>query len=248
MAKTAKPQKPPEATTQTINKIPLYIPEFKGRLKFISSWYDSKPEKREERTKQLLKNLAESILEKHYNDFNKTKYDLFLRIVDDWYNKDISHQINFIKKMLTEIKGQSTAGIKQLSEKIKWQKEPELLRAHLEKLRDKFIKYENIDKVLSGDEIAVFIKNKTHKATYNNILALYDLWNEKNYISDYIIEKDRNGEKFLERQYKEFMENVFYWDDKGSIKQINHNSMKSIYNERIKKITDAKEHLESILI
>jgi|GEM_PF-2778599 len=137
---------------------------------------------------------------------------------------------------------------KPLAEKINWKAGEDILRTHLEKLRDNFIKYENIDKVMSGDEIAVFIKHKTYKSINNNILALYDLWNEKNYISDYIIEKYRNDEKFLERQYKEFMENTFNWDFKGEIKNINHGSMGTLYNREIKKIIEVKKHFESILI
>jgi hypothetical protein len=253
MNKTPAKKKPPEVTSQNIqvipikNKITITISDFKDRLDFIESWYNSIPEKqqqRQEKTKQLLRNLTESILSKHYNDFNKIQYDLFLRVIDDWYNKDISHQLNFIKKILSDIKQSPTQQhqqVKPLPEKINWTKEPELLRTHLEKLRDdNFIQYNNIDEVMSGSEIAVFIKHKTYTAPCNNILALYDLWNEKKYISDYA---DREGK----RQYKEFMENVFNWEESGKIKPVNHKSMKSIYSERIKKITEVKKHFESVL-
>jgi len=131
--------------------------------------------------------------------------------------------------------------IKSLAGKINWINKPELLRTHLETLKNNnFIQYDNIDSVMSGDEIAVFIKHKTYTAPCNNILALYDLWNEKKYISDYA---DREGK----RQYKEFMENVFNWEESGKIKPVNHKSMKSIYSERIKKITEVKKHFESVL-
>ena len=131
---------------------------------------------------------------------------------------------------------------KPLAEKINWKAGEDILRTHLEKLRDdNFIQYNNIDEVMSGSEIAIFIKHKTYTSPCQNILALYDLWNEKKYISDYT---DREGK----RQYKEFMENVFNHYFKGIIKPIKHKSMKSIYSERIKKITDVKKHLESILI
>jgi len=253
MNKPATKKKPPEVTSQNIqvipikNKMTIKISDFKDRLDFIESWYNSIPEKqqqRQEKTKQLLRNLTESILSKHYNDFNKIQYDLFLRIIDDWYNKDISHQLNFIKKILSDIKQSPTQQhqqVKPLAEKINWKAGEDVLMAHLEKLRDKkFIDYDDIDKVMSGDEIAVFIKHKTFTAINQNILALYDLWNDKKYISDYA---DREGK----RQYKEFMENVFNWEENGKIKPVNHKSMKSIYSERIKKITEVKKHFESVL-
>jgi len=62
----------------------------------------------------------------------------------------------------------------------------------------------------------------------------------KKYISDYA---DREGK----RQYKEFMENVFNWEENGEIKSVNHKSMKSIYGDKIKKITEVKKHFESVL-
>lgn len=131
-----------------------------------------------------------------------------------------------------------------LVEKINWIAGDALLRTHLEKLKEhKFIDYGNdsIDKVMSGDETAVFIKHKTYTAPCQNILALYDLWNEKEYISGYI---DRDGK----RQYKEFMENVFNHLFRGISTPISSGSMKSLYSERISKIINVKKHLESILI
>ena len=131
---------------------------------------------------------------------------------------------------------------KPLAEKINWKAGEDLLRTHLEKLREhKFIDYAKTDSVMSGDKIAVFIKHKTYIAINQNILALYDLWNEKNFISDYI---DREGK----RQYKEFMQNVFNWDYKGEIKNIKHGSMGTLQDRERKKIIEIKKHLESILI
>lgn len=270
MNKTPAKKKPPEVTSQNIqvipikNKMTITISDFKDRLDFIESWYNSIPEKqqqRQEKTKQLLRNLTESILSKHYNDFNKIQYDLFLRVIDDWYNKDISHQLNFIKKILSDIKqspAQQHQPVKPLPEKINWKAGEDILRTHLEKLRDnKFIDYKNIDAVMSGDEIAVFIKYKTGilKATNKNIIYLFKVWYDLNFIDKSFIEiTNKEGKKELDWQINNFIIPAFYDSnnnlfDAGSLKRAKRRDFISTPEEIDNRMnTDLYNYIKSILI
>lgn len=264
MAKKPAVLKPPEAPAEIIqavqiNKFKINIPEFKNRLEFIESWYNSAPEKqqqRQERTKQLLKNLTESILSKHYNDFDKAKYDLILRVVDDWYNKDVSHQLNIIKGLLSEIKQQklepeskrniTVTGEEKIFSVLKWNKEksPYLLIDILEKLNylDEIkIDFNEIDKILSLDEFLVFTERTNGKPRNLDLLCLFKALEECNFINELSDKK-----KFIDRI-------VFTFIPEGKeCRDLNNDSFNTEYSKKGQKfkenpkIKHYKSHLNKL--
>ncbi len=85
-----------------------------------------------------------------------------------------------------------------LFKKINWIAGDDLLRTHLEKLKEiNFIDYGNdsIDKVMSGDETAVFIKHRKYKSIEENALSLFQFWNNEKFIEGFITTEDRKGIK-----------------------------------------------------
>jgi len=196
--------------------------------------------------KKRFKKIYNNLLKKFKSHIATNSMPVYNSQLDDWYSDSVTLNIRYTKELFNEIEAgynmpKGKEKITPIEQKINWQGGKEELKRQLEILKSHgFIDYTEIESILSGSEVAFFIKHKAYKAPCQNILALYDLWNEKKYISDYI---DRERK----RQYKEFMENVFNWDHKGEIENIKHRSMGSLYNREIKKIIEVKKHLESIL-
>lgn len=103
--------------------------------------------------------------------------------------------------------------VKPLAEKINWKAGEDILRTHLEKLRDKkFIDYDNIDSVMSGKEVAVFIKHDSGelKATNKNAVYLFKVWYDLKLIDKSFIQiiKKENKEE-LDWQINSFIIDAF---------------------------------------
>jgi hypothetical protein len=152
--------------------------------------------------------------------------------------------LNELSNLMFKAPGYYSGKIISIEEKINWKAGPDKLKEHLEILRTEgFISYDkqNIDDIMSGEKKAELIKHRNYKAINQNILAIFELWNEKKYISGYI---DKEGK----RQYKEFIWNLFTWKDaKGVYKPFNPESMKGIQSRDNKKIEEVKNYLKKIL-
>lgn len=139
-----------------------------------------------------------------------------------------------------------------LSNKINWKAGEDILRTHLEKLRDnKFIDYKNIDAVISGDEIAVFIKHNSGKlkSSQNNATALFRFWNKNKLITDYIFNTtNQDTGEAEEKESHNYICDAFYREKKEN--PFNYGSLKNNAKDPQRKhsIDNIIIHLESILI
>jgi len=134
--------------------------------------------------------------------------------------------------------------IKSLIEKINWQAGEDVLRTHLEKLRDKkFIQYDNIDSVMSGEEIAVF------KKTLFDVAGLFHFWSNAGFIEGYFIKtikQDTNTTKILKSH--SMIINSFYYEEKGKNFEADSLKANATKTERLSKIESKEKVIESVLL
>lgn len=134
--------------------------------------------------------------------------------------------------------------VKPLAEKINWIKEPELLRTHLEKLKEKnFIHYVNPELVMSGDETAVF------KKTLYDVAGLFHFWSKAGFIEGYFIKtinQDTNTARILKSH--SMIINSFYKKEKGKSFEADSLKANATNPEHISKIESKEKYFESVLL
>jgi hypothetical protein len=128
-----------------------------------------------------------------------------------------SEFIGFLISEIIKIEEQYKIIDKDLISKINWMKGEEELCRQLEILKTNgFIHFESIPDVLSGKEIAEFIKHKKYKSLIQNILSLFKFWDDEHYINNFVVKVDRNGKDVVEWKCGQFItsHNSFKQDNK----------------------------------
>jgi len=154
-------------------------------------------------------------------------------------------------KLLRETPEKKEIKIIPLSKKINWIESPEKLRSHLKILHDNdFIGYDNIESILSGSEVAFFIKHKKGecKSILNNATGLFRFWSTGGFIDGYF-EKiiNQNTGNQTEIEHHSLIEDSFCTEAKGN--EFKKDTLKGNAGqaERENKIERIKKHFESLL-